>query len=85
MKKKGPYDLEQRKIQRIYRENLANKDHLFFVVLISFFITGVLVLGLASFISNLAHPREVEEIITNKHEIKNPDHLEVDIYKEAED
>ncbi|MCM3691428.1 hypothetical protein [Neobacillus niacini] len=57
MKRKGPFDLKLRQIQKIYKENLKIKesDHLFFLILIGYFIFGVLLLALASFIYNIVH------------------------------
>jgi hypothetical protein len=79
MKKKEQYDLEQRQIQTIYKEKLASKDHMFFLIFISCFIAGALLLALASFFYNSVHTGEVDEIITEKIEIESPSHdLEVD-------
>jgi hypothetical protein len=80
MKKKGQYDLEQRKIQNHYKEKLESKDHLFFLIFICCFSAGTLLLGLASFFYNSVHTNEVDEIITEKREIENPSlELEIDI------
>jgi hypothetical protein len=85
MKKKGQYDLEQRQIQNIYKEKLASKDHLFFLIFISCIIAGALLLGIVSFIYTSVHTGEVDEIITEKMEIENPSlDLEVNIDEETE-
>ncbi|WML37968.1 hypothetical protein RCG19_11985 [Neobacillus sp. OS1-2] len=52
MKKKEPFDLKQRQIQKIYKENLKDKksDNSFFLILIGCFIFLVLLLALLHFV-----------------------------------
>ncbi|MEC1525688.1 hypothetical protein P9D43_27165 [Neobacillus niacini] len=55
MPKKGPFDLKQRQIQKIYKDNLRKSENSFFLIFIACFFIGALLLALASFIYNLVH------------------------------
>ncbi|MEH7095624.1 hypothetical protein [Neobacillus vireti] len=55
MKKKGPFDLKQRQIQKIYKEELMQKEseHTFFLIISGCFI---ILLPLIPLTYNFFHP-----------------------------